>query len=509
VVSDQKENNMRHILPALAVLVLASAAGADTSAEARAKVVAPFLDPQTLGVVRIDIDRLEPEALGKRLAAILKRDEEEIAREAKELAGLKKQLAEAGAKEVYVVISLADLPQSTLVVVPLAVGKDEKPLAEILRPLGFAGLERRGDAVAAGSEATLQRLRDLKPDPRPDLAKAFEALGEPSDVEFVLLPPAALRKSIQELIPTLPADVGGGSSKVLTDGLRWAAVRLKLKPKIEVEVIVQSKDAATARSQRDLARRVLDEAAKQEDVKKVLPKVEKLVPLLTPSLDGDRLSVKITEEQVAAVEALEGVVDAQKRAAERARSTNNLRQLGLALHTYHDMDGAFPAAASYSKDGKPLLSWRVHILPYIEQDQLYKQFKLDEPWDSEHNKKLIAKMPAVYRTPGAKDRAGFTSYLGIAGTQAMFAGKKGVAIKDVIDGTSNTILLVEADDEHAVEWTKPVDLKFDAEKPLTGLRPAFSALFVDGSVHYFAKQPEAKVMKALFTRNGGEVVEVP
>ena len=258
------------------------------------------------------------------------------------------------------------------------------------------------------------------------------------------------------------------------------------------------------------ARRTPEQALKLDEVKQVVPKGDKLVALLAPTVIGDRLSVKVTEEQLLAADVLGGVVAARERAGDRVRSTNNLRQLGLAMHLHHDTHGLFPAGASYSKDGKPLLSWRVHILPYIEQDNLYKQFKLDEPWDSEHNKKLIAKMPAIYRTPGAKDRAGFTAYLGITGKDTMFPSEaKGIALKDVIDGTANTIFLVEADDEHAVEWTKPMDLKFDADKPLTGIRTAFNALFVDGSVRHFAKPPDAKVIKALLTRDGGEVVEVP
>ncbi len=78
---------------------------------------------------------------------------------------------------------------------------------------------------------------------------------------------------------------------------------------------------------------------------------------------------------------------------------NNLKYIGLAMHNYLDANSHFPPAASVDKAGKPLLSWRVMILPYIDQDQLYKQFHLDEPWDSEHNKKLIDKMPQIYASP--------------------------------------------------------------------------------------------------------------
>jgi RNA polymerase sigma factor (sigma-70 family) len=85
--------------------------------------------------------------------------------------------------------------------------------------------------------------------------------------------------------------------------------------------------------------------------------------------------------------------------AQRARSMNNLKQILLAMHNYHDANGNMPHDIT-DKDGKPMLSWRVAILPYIEQDNLFKQFKLDEPWDSDHNKKLLALMPSTYRTPG-------------------------------------------------------------------------------------------------------------
>src|SRR5207302_1956982 len=91
-----------------------------------------------------------------------------------------------------------------------------------------------------------------------------------------------------------------------------------------------------------------------------------------------------------------------RMAAGRTRSANNLKQMALATINYADAFGRAPAAAICDKNGKPLLSWRVAILPFIEQDNLYKQFHLDEPWDSDHNKKLLARMPNVYALPGVQ-----------------------------------------------------------------------------------------------------------
>ena len=155
-------------------------------------------------------------------------------------------------------------------------------------------------------------------------------------------------------------------------------------------------------------------------------------------------------------------------------------------------NGRFPADI-VDKDGKALLSWRVQLLPYLEQKQLYDQFKLDEPWDSEHNKKLVAKIPAIFVPPAQKSAAGTTTYLGPLGDGYLFRpkAKEGLKIADITDGTSNTIMIVEVADGSAVEWTKPGDWTPDAKEPakaLVGHYPeGFIAAFCDGSVRLLAK----------------------
>jgi len=197
-----------------------------------------------------------------------------------------------------------------------------------------------------------------------------------------------------------------------------------------------------------------------------------------------------------------------QEAAARAQSSNNLKQIVLALHNYHDTFNGFPPAAVCDKTGKPILSWRVLILPYIEQDNLYKQFKLDEPWDSENNKKLIAKMPRTYLLPnGAK--ATETHYRAFVGNGAAFDYLKGGKIADFADGTSNTLMVVTAKD--SVIWSKPDELDFDPDKDMTKLLGYHHGnvcvmAFCDGSVRAFSKSLGRKNLNAYITRNGGEVV---
>jgi hypothetical protein len=262
-----------------------------------------------------------------------------------------------------------------------------------------------------------------------------------------------------------------------------------------------------------------------------LPPQESIVPHLQPSLLALQRTAKGVEfssyqtlpggnvgaSAPVMVALLLPAVQAAREAARRMQGSNNLKQIGLAMHNFHDTYRAFPAGYSANAEGDPLLSWRVHILPFIEQQALYDQFHLDEPWDSPHNKTLIAKMPEIYRCPNsvAKPDAGMTNYVGVVGKDGIFVRPKngdrlGTGMREIRDGTSNTIMTLEVPDETAVVWTKPTDFTPDKDEPtkgLTGLRPGgFQAGFADGSVRFIAETIDVGMLQALFTKNGGEPV---
>ena len=119
-------------------------------------------------------------------------------------------------------------------------------------------------------------------------------------------------------------------------------------------------------------------------------------------------------------------------------------------------------------------------MPELEQESLYNAFHLDEPWDSPHNKSLIQYMPSVYQNPD-RPRDGKTNYLMPVGLGTVFNGDNGTTMSGVADGPENTILLVEADEDRAVIWTKPDDLDVDFEYPMEGLG-RFSFRRIYGSV---------------------------
>jgi len=193
---------------------------------------------------------------------------------------------------------------------------------------------------------------------------------------------------------------------------------------------------------------------------------------------------------------------------------NDLKQIGLAFHNYHDAYAQLPTTNIRDAKGKPLLSWRVAILPFIEQDALYRQFHLDEPWDSDHNKTLIEKMPRIFMGNDQKlNKDGKTTYLLPAGkgTLSPDDGKK-QTLTEIADGASNTIFAVVADAERAVVWTKPTDLPFDQKDPLKGLvRPGedgIDILMADGSVKRLTPRIDPKKVAAMVTPAGGEEVNL-
>lgn len=204
-------------------------------------------------------------------------------------------------------------------------------------------------------------------------------------------------------------------------------------------------------------------------------------------------------------------IRASMDASRRAQCVNNLKQIALAMHNYHSANNTFPRPASIHENGKPLLSWRVVILPYLGQQDLYNKFNLDEPWDSAHNKALLKEMPSVYSCPNRVKPEPFTTpYEVLVGKNAMFEKDQDTGVQDVTDGTSNTLLVVEA--RNAVPWTKPDDLTFNpgAAASLCGAGSAhpggFNAAMGDGSVRFIRDKIDVNKFRSMITRNLGEVI---
>lgn len=248
--------------------------------------------------------------------------------------------------------------------------------------------------------------------------------------------------------------------------------------------------------------------------------------LLQPEIVGDQVKIKIKvfEKNAANLALLTGVLETFANESQQQSRQMGMKQIMLALHNYHDSFKSFPVLDTYRDDqGKPYLSWRVHILPFMEQQALYEQFHLDEPWDSPHNKKLVSKMPDIYAMqkdllpaePVADQveiQPGHTTIVAPTGELTTFGGRTATRFQDMLDGTSNTVVVVEVKPEHAVPWTAPQDYQFDPKKPLSGIAVnpdgTWQAAFGDGSVQDLSAKLPAKTVLHLFQMKDGNVVNL-
>lgn len=194
-------------------------------------------------------------------------------------------------------------------------------------------------------------------------------------------------------------------------------------------------------------------------------------------------------------------VGAARDAARMAQCRNNLKQIGLALHNYHDVYRSFPPAYVTDENGQPLYSWRVLILPFLEEAPLYASYDLSQSWDSPANLHVLENMPSVFRCPQNDDpNSTFTSYAAAFGPGCVFNADQATRIRDITDGTSNTILISEVNGD-SIFWTAPEDVDIDLHPGLndpagfhSNHQRGVSVLFADGAVRTMAADTPAATL---------------
>lgn len=292
--------------------------------------------------------------------------------------------------------------------------------------------------------------------------------------------------------------------------------------KLNVTLTAETADAKTAQELEKLARvrllplaGTLYELRRPSSVKYSPPAWKPLVEFFDAALDSVQVrragrNVVVSVDQSARIAAL-GRLIGRYFVAEHKREARktNLRSVAFAMQFYHEVHTRLSTHGSDAAGKHAGLSWRVHLLPYMDEAELYKQFKLDEAWDSPHNRKLIAKMPAVFKTPGVT-AAGKTSLHVFVGPGTPFGGKTGLRMIDVKDGAANTLMAVEAGPDKAKIWTKPGGLKFDPKsdpwKLLGKTDPVdgFLAAMLDGSVYWMRTWTPPETLRRLIQHADGK-----
>lgn len=496
------------------------------------KHLARFLNEQTLLVGKVDLQRVDIGATFDLLLGMKLPMHDAVQKGKTKLAAIHAALMQAGAERFYLVYNQEDLFQMPAVYVPLKDTTQAETVASLLAyfqpapfPKGPSWLAPRSEAawkvmdnyVVVGSAATLQTLANTKPAPRPQFQAALGALKD-APIQLILLPSADLRKVIAETMPKFPKELGEGSTASIVTGLQWANITAGLPPQLQAQVMVQTEKPSQAAEIEQLWQKMLAAIKKDADTALASTYYRVLYQLLDSMSHTQRDSRFILEangDRITGITRLMSETLAENLTNDL--NASNLRQIVIAMHNYHGDWNRLPNQAIMSKEGKPLLSWRVALLPYVGEDHLYKEFKLNEPWDSEHNKKLLSRMPKAYVHPFAKnvpaDHTLYQVFYSKKGTKPAAAimeeGKMTLQMLSVQDGTSNTFLVTDAAAE-AVPWSKPADLLYDGT--VANLPKLVSARgnewahvgFGDGSVRRFKPGGKPKLLWQLIGRNDGE-----
>jgi prepilin-type processing-associated H-X9-DG protein len=398
-------------------------------------------------------------------------------------------------------------------------------------------------SVVLGTEPIVQKVIDGNTAAdNPAITNTLSKQGSKNDLMVILAldPMRDLINMGMQQTPPLPPQLE--QFKKIPDLIRMAMLRVNVSGERPSGLIVAAHDQAEAEKLEKLIRKAFEIAkaqmfaqmAKDQNLQGQSPAMQKAMQAYSQRVSNTMLSAMMPTRKgkVLALESEAGLANPQvniaiigilvsmllpaissaRQSARRAQSANNLRTVSIAQQMESNQNKDAISRAIMDKDGKPLLSWRVALLPYLEMNNLYKMFHLDEPWDSPHNIKLLSTMPAIYRSPLSKAGATKTNYLLAVGEGTLFPQYDVASFAQMArDGTSNTILFVEADDSHAVPWTKPADYNVkDLPKGLGNLYPGgFNAAFADTHVAYIPNDAELKWLRALFTPDGGEPVLAP
>lgn len=487
-------------------------------------VAKQFINGTTIAIAKIDSKRIGlPDELIQKIDS-----DAQLKKWASPITLSLKNLANAlNGESVYIAV---DIPYSSDVsLVRLYIRNsfniNSKIIASQLAGFQFTKPVVQGDflcmtfAQSSESSSKIDIENDIMAVARPDFDTAAKEVAD-DPIQILILPPAYLRTTFRELLPTLPAKFGGGPTSILTDGVKWTAIGVD-PSKLKLQAVTQSSSPDAAK---DLASHLPKWLASQKDsIPMIRYGIAHLLPLFSPTVSGDKITVSIQgDAQMANVVAFASNALAQLLGPMTTQiKSDRFKKIGLAIHNYESANGVLPPGREgRNENGKNELSWRVHILPYLGQVELYKQFRLKEPWDSEHNLKLLERIPDVYKVGtsgmGALDemKPGYTTFLAPVGEGTIFGGLKPRKFAEVSDGLSNTIWLVEVKVGLAQPWTAPEDFAFNVENPAIGLeaiqgeKPTFLCGMGDGSVTQLPLSLPAKSVLNLFQMNDGNVIDL-
>jgi hypothetical protein len=496
--------------------------------------MARFLDTNTIVFARVQVKSFQPQILLTQFQSFAN-DHDQLFDAAESVNGwatdLKNQLEKAGAKEVYMFGSLSDLVSGVYFVIP---GDNNlEKIVEAAEPIAaiFPGhqIQRINEGVLISSASTADRLAGNFLPQRKDATQLLNLAK--STLDIVVAPSKdhqkAMRESIGEPLPNYAGTMftkEGLNGQILADGLQINHLKFN-NASLLLELTCRGIQSAPAGGAERLnASSIIAEKVQgaldqlKEGIIPFWPRASEMESMpksmkdalatIDISQTGNQFTIALDKDKLTSL--AQGILE---MARPTIQSTSQLfrmqsaRNLALAIHNYEAAYAKFPQNI-VDGDGKPLLSWRVAILPFLEEVELYEKFKLNEPWDSDHNRELLAEMPEFLKTTDELTEAGKTVWSRPTGEKFIGSCSR---FREITDGTSNTILIIGTTPEAAVHWTQPADLKPNPEKISEGIfseiQTTTIAAMADASGMKFSDDTTDETLSLLLMHNDGNVVD--
>ncbi len=509
------------LFPVAASQRCARAQAPTTVAPADSRTIEQLLNPTTIVVAQFDLKKLNlPTALQDSVSK-----DASIAPLLQWLESWRATLEPVSGERIYMAVDVpASITQPPIrFIAKKPAQADLRKLNEQLARFRFSPIVEKGEFIVTSPTGNLAQSEknaitsETLPGARTAIPEALATVaGMP--VQILVLPPDYLWATYRDLMPRLPESLGGAPTGVVIDGVQWASLGFD-PASMKAKITVQSNSPAAAAALAAELPKMVQLASQNIPSEAAKGIAKSIVQSAKPVVKKDRIEIEFSDLQDlnAASSTVAKIINAIVDPLNTREKMNRFKQLALGVHNYESASQALPPNKdARNADGSSNFSWRVHILPYIGEAKLYAEFKLDQPWDSEHNQELLAKMPDVYSAypvqafAPASLRPGYTTIVAPVGEGTIFGGKKPVRFSDITDGTSNTILFVEVKPDRAVPWTAPLEYEFNTKDPAAGLAVGADGQFLtvlgDGSVQLLPGNLPKETLNHLFQMNDGNVI---
>lgn len=423
-------------------------------------------------------------------------------------------LKTAGVKHLYILVPTRVISDGgPLVIIPCRDVAAVEQLTALLPITAGADavlkVRKQAELVMVGPQSVLDRLTANNGGHGEARRDLLEPLSNPERKDHVAVFSLA-DVYRQELIAIWPDSLPPQapfqlSPRQLASDIQRISLSWNLPPQVAVEATIETVDAAAVERVQMVLKSVLSSASAQANGDE---DAESIASILKSHREGHRIKLSLDE---AAIDTLLAQGKALAHIAHRSQTSNHLKQIGIAIHNYHDVYRHLPPKYFIDRQGQPLLSWRVAILPYIEQAALYQSLKLDQPWNAAANQ-----LPASVVIPTYADRDGNAPNktrfrVPVFPGSAWDGEGPPKTFRDITDGASNTIAVIHAPPEAAVSWADPAEWKISPDNPMQdvfGDREEVMVMFFDASVRTLQRNElNNKKLAALLTIAGGELDE--